>query len=71
MRIAENWKEYAVLDTSDGEKLENWNGITLVRPDPQIIWKTPKKSKRMGKGKRSLSSFVFRRRKLDFQRRSS
>ena len=45
MRIAENWKEYAVLDTSDGEKLENWNGITLVRPDPQIIWKTPKKSK--------------------------
>lgn len=51
MRIAENWKEYAVLDTSDGEKLENWNGITLVRPDPQIIWKTPKKSKEWEKAR--------------------
>lgn len=67
MRIAENWKEYAVLDTSDGEKLENWNGITLVRPDPQIIWKTPKKSKEWEKARghyhRSSSgggSWIFR-----------
>lgn len=41
MRIADNWKEYRILDTSDGEKLELWNGVSLIRPDPQIIWKTP------------------------------
>lgn len=40
MRTAENWKDYLILDTSDGEKLETWGGISLVRPDPQIIWKT-------------------------------
>ncbi len=41
MRIAGNWQEYRLLDTSDGEKLEMWNGVRLVRPDPQVIWKTP------------------------------
>ena len=40
MRTAENWKDYTILDTSDGEKLEKWGDISLVRPDPQIIWKT-------------------------------
>ena len=40
MRTADNWKDYEILDTSDGEKLEIWGGISLVRPDPQIIWKT-------------------------------
>ena len=43
MRTAENWKDYAVLDTSDGEKLEMWGKVCLVRPDPQIIWKTERK----------------------------
>ena len=43
MRTAENWKDYVILDTSDGEKLETWGGISLIRPDPQIIWKTGKK----------------------------
>ncbi|MCD8220505.1 MAG: class I SAM-dependent methyltransferase [Ruminococcus sp.] len=42
MRVANQWKQYQILDTSEQEKLENWNGVTLVRPDPQIIWKTPK-----------------------------
>ena len=42
MRIAENWKSFEVLDTSDGEKLERWGEVLLARPDPQIIWKTPK-----------------------------
>lgn len=42
MWIADKWKEYEVLDTSDGEKLELWGGYRLVRPDPQVIWKTPK-----------------------------
>ena len=44
MRTADNWKEYRILDTSCGEKLESWGGHVLVRPDPQIIWKSPKRS---------------------------
>lgn len=38
MKIADNWKEYKVIATGDGEKLESWNGIVLLRPDPQVIW---------------------------------
>ena len=44
MRIADNWQDYKIIDTSDGDKLESWGGKTLVRPDPQIIWKTPRKT---------------------------
>lgn len=40
MWIAKDWKDYEVLDTSDGEKLERWGDYILVRPDPQVIWKT-------------------------------
>ena len=40
MWIAENWREFEVIDTSDGEKLERWGKFYLVRPDPQVIWKT-------------------------------
>lgn len=43
MFIADNWKDYKVIDTSDGEKLERWGQYVLVRPDPQVIWNTPKK----------------------------
>ena len=39
MNIANNWKDYEILDMADGEKLERWGDIVLVRPDPQIIWK--------------------------------
>ena len=39
---AERWKDYEVLDTSSGEKLERWGKYILVRPDPQVIWNTPK-----------------------------
>lgn len=42
MWIADNWKDYEVIDTSDGEKLERWGEYILVRPDPQVIWKTEK-----------------------------
>lgn len=45
MWIADNWKEYQVIDCSKGEKLERWGQYTLVRPDPQVIWDTPKKEK--------------------------
>ena len=43
MRAANGWKQYRILDTSEQEKLESWNGVTLVRPDPQVIWKTPRR----------------------------
>ena len=43
MWIADRWKDYEVLDTSAGEKLEQWGPYNLVRPDPQVIWNTPKK----------------------------
>ncbi|MCI8357216.1 MAG: SAM-dependent methyltransferase [Lachnospiraceae bacterium] len=42
MWTAENWKDYEVIDTSAGEKLERWGDYLLVRPDPQVIWNTPK-----------------------------
>ena len=42
MRTAENWKDYELLDCSDGERLERWGNVILIRPDPQVIWKTPK-----------------------------
>ena len=38
MRIAENWQDYCLIDTSKGERLERWGNVTLIRPDPQIIW---------------------------------
>ncbi|MCR4938294.1 MAG: class I SAM-dependent methyltransferase [Lachnospiraceae bacterium] len=44
MWIADGWKDYEVLDCSDGEKLERWGDYILVRPDPQVIWDTPKKN---------------------------
>ena len=39
MNIANEWKDYEILDMANGEKLERWGNIFLVRPDPQIIWK--------------------------------
>jgi 23S rRNA (cytosine1962-C5)-methyltransferase len=39
MWYSENWKDYELLDTSDGERLERWGKYILIRPDPQIIWK--------------------------------
>ena len=44
MWIADNWKDYEVLDTSTGEKLERWGDYILVRPDPQVIWESDKKN---------------------------
>ena len=41
---AENWKDYELLDCSDGQRLERWKDFYLVRPDPQVIWKDAKKS---------------------------
>lgn len=44
MWIADGWKDYEVIDCSDGEKLERWGKYTLLRPDPQVLWSTPKKN---------------------------
>lgn len=43
MFIAKDWKDYEVIDCSAGEKLERWGDYLLVRPDPQVIWNTPKR----------------------------
>ncbi len=45
MWTADNWKDYEVLDTSNGEKCERWGEYILVRPDPQVIWDTPHANK--------------------------
>ena len=38
MRLSNDWKDYELIDAGNGEKLENWNGVILRRPDPQAIW---------------------------------
>lgn len=44
MWCADNWKDYELIDTSEGERLERWGKYILVRPDPQIVWKNDNKS---------------------------
>lgn len=45
MWIADDWKDYQIIDCSEGEKLERWGDYILLRPDPQVLWNTPKKDK--------------------------
>ena len=45
MWIADRWKDYEVIDCSEGEKLERWGRYKLLRPDPQVIWNTEKDEK--------------------------
>lgn len=42
MRYTSDWKDYELIDSSNGDRLERWGDFILVRPDPQVIWKTPK-----------------------------
>lgn len=44
MRVSNNWKDYELIDCSDGERLERWGDIILIRPDPQIIWHSDRKN---------------------------
>lgn len=46
MRFVEDFHDYELIDATDGEKLERWGNIILIRPDPQVIWQTPKTDKR-------------------------
>ena len=54
--VSDQWKDYALLDASDGERLERWGSKILVRPDPQVIWQTPKRHP----GWRSFDAKYFR-----------
>ena len=54
MRIASAWRDFEVLDASAGEKLERWGEHILIRPDPQVIWNTPKG----GEWKRAEARYV-------------
>ena len=38
MYLADQWKDFAVLDAGGGNKLERWGDVTLLRPDPQAVW---------------------------------
>ena len=59
MWIADGWKDYEVIDTSNGEKLERWGNYLLVRPDPQVIWDT----KKTHKGWRNMNGHYHRSKK--------
>ena len=48
MKIAHGWKDFRVIDSANGEKLEEWNGVFVLRPDPQVIWKGKDLSKYTG-----------------------
>ena len=49
MEIANSWKDYEILDMANGEKLERWGNVILIRPDPQIIWKSKSFPEKWGK----------------------
>ena len=49
MRVSDKWQDYSLIDTSDGERLERWGNITLIRPDPQVIWQTERAHPLWGK----------------------
>ena len=42
MEVAKDWKDYEIIEMANGEKLERWNNIVLIKPAPQIIWKGKK-----------------------------
>lgn len=44
MRTSNLWKDYELIDASQGERLERWKDIILIRPDPQVIWNTKRKN---------------------------
>ena len=49
MRAADSWKDYELLDATGGNRLERWGSTLLVRPDPQVVWKSAPQSPLWGK----------------------
>ena len=64
MWLANNWKDYELLDCGRGEKLERWGDKILVRPDPQAIWNTPAHAAGVEGERRPLQPLQHRRRPL-------
>ncbi len=64
MWIADHWKDYEVIDCSDGEKLERWGTDILLRPDPQVIWDTPRTDRRWKQLNALLPPEQTRRRRM-------
>lgn len=56
LRIADGWKDYAVIATGDGYKLERWGEYTLLRPDPQVIWSARRDPVLLSRAGRCLSA---------------
>ena len=52
MYLADQWKDFAVLDAGGGNKLERWGSVTLLRPDPQAVWP-------MGKDAPGVDGYLF------------
>ena len=55
MNIANDWKDYKILDMADGQKLEKWGDVILSRPDPQIVWKNKSFPQKWSKINRNIS----------------
>lgn len=70
MRIAQNWKEYKIIDTTSQEKLESWNGNILIRPDPRSYGKL-RKNLLYGIRQWDITPFLQRRRKLELFKKTS
>ena len=66
MRPADTWKDYELLDATDGNRLERWGETILIRPDPQVVWKTPKQS-RCGQRQMLFITAPIRRRRVGVQ----
>lgn len=64
MRLSDKWQDYCLIDTSDGERLERWGDVTLIRPDPQIIWKCSGEAPEWRTAHAKYNRLVLRRRLL-------
>ena len=71
MWTADHWKDYEILDTSGGEKLERWGKYLLVRPDPQVIWDTPREHMGLEEEECPLSPQLQGRRRMGVFRPAS
>ena len=67
MRPADTWKDYELLDATDGNRLERWGETILIRPDPQVVWKNAQAEPAVGKGRCCLSPLQSGRRRVGVQ----